>query len=126
MVKKGQDIRLVLGAIPVFNLNKSEGCDANDGVGQVNDANLMSPMGHVDDVNECQNQQQCYECTMKDLMIKQYESKIESLQIKVDKLQRSTNYFKSSKSKLKQAFNEEKETNRVDPELIKELEVGFK
>lgn len=118
------DIRLVLGAIPLLNLNQSEESNAGD----ANLMNAMRPTSNFNAANECQNQQKCDECILKDLLIKQYESEIESLrnvQNQLQKLRKSTYYLKTSKSNLKETLNEEKHKNLIDLKLLKELEVGF-
>lgn len=78
----------------------------------------------VSDQQQCEH---CRDCSMKDLLIKEYENKIERMENQLSELntiKKSLSYFKAAKSKLNEELLKLKKENSINSEFIKELEVS--
>lgn len=126
--KANKIIQLITGAIPIAqNIGATQPEEMFGKFEEPSSTSPASPSHYPSDVQDVQAVQaydqceQCYECSLKDLLIKQYECKIESLQKQLKSSQNTARYFKAEKTKLKEEISK----NSINLELIRELEVGF-
>lgn len=128
--KSNETVQLAVGAIPFIDSIETEEMSEQFETENKNReccSRHNEPPTHDMIVSEQQQCEQCSDCSMKDLLIKEYETKIERMEKQLSELntiKKSLSYFKAAKSKLNEELLKLKRENSINLELIKELEVS--
>lgn len=110
-----------------LNQNPENGSEASEDAQDTEDPSSALPPSPIHDAHnmiESETCEHCEQCSSKELLIKECERKIESLQSRLKIAQNSANYYKAAKSKLNEIVFQLRQESSTNLELMKELKVG--